>query len=54
MKWLKVQINAAIKSAEILGYDYPTTFAHTTDELTIKINERIETGYPVCIKILFD
>ncbi len=46
--------NGAVTGVELLGYDNPLTFEHSDDFLTIKAEGKIDTDYPVCLKIKID
>ncbi len=43
-----------VKNVEILGSDAPLNYALTTDGLSVEFNEKIDTTYPVCLKITID
>lgn len=46
--------NGDIQNVEILGYDNSVKFLQTKENLKIKISGKIETTYPVCLKITMD
>jgi alpha-L-fucosidase len=46
--------NGNIKEIQVLGFDVPVTFIRNKDVLIIKVQDDINTEYPVCFKIIID
>lgn len=43
-----------IKSVSVLGNNAEVTFERNTDSLAVYVNGRVESDYPVCLKIVID
>lgn len=46
--------NGDIKSIEILGFKNELSFTHTHESLNVKVDGKIDSKYPVCLKIKID
>ena len=43
-----------IEAIEVLGYDYPVEFERNEKSLVVQVHGKMDTRYPVCLKITID